>query len=186
MYEELAIIETALWLGLPAWIANATPVLLGGGRPIDGGRYFRDGRRLLGDGKTVRGFIAGVLLGTITGIVQTLAAPYVPPLMEQFVTVTPEIREVLFMGPYAGFLLSLGALTGDLVGSFVKRRAGLRSGGPAPVLDQLGFIVMALIVAAPVVQPAPLIVGTLLIVTLLTHYVSNVAGYLMGYKKDPW
>lgn len=36
---------------LPAYIANATPVLFGGGMPVDFRRKFIDGERLLGDGK---------------------------------------------------------------------------------------------------------------------------------------
>ena len=66
MYEALALLELSIWLGLPAWIANATPVIFGGGRPIDGGRFMRDGHRILGDGKTIRGFIVGVFFGILT------------------------------------------------------------------------------------------------------------------------
>jgi len=73
MYEELALIELAIWFGLPAWIANASPVLGGGGRAIDGGRFYRDGRRILGDGKTIRGFIVGIIFGVLTGLGQMLA-----------------------------------------------------------------------------------------------------------------
>ena len=40
MYEELAIFELAIWLGLSAWIANATPVLGGGGKQSMGGDFF--------------------------------------------------------------------------------------------------------------------------------------------------
>jgi len=38
----------AIWFFLPAYFANATPVVLGGGTPIDLGRNFLDGRRILG------------------------------------------------------------------------------------------------------------------------------------------
>ena len=76
MYDALALLELAVWLGLPAWIANSTPVIFGGGRTIDGGRVFRDGSRILGDGKTVRGLIIGIMLGTLTGLVQGIVAPY--------------------------------------------------------------------------------------------------------------
>jgi hypothetical protein len=47
MYEEIALLEIAIWFGLPAWIANSTPVLFGGGSPIDRDMVFRDGHRLL-------------------------------------------------------------------------------------------------------------------------------------------
>ncbi|MFW9787124.1 MAG: CDP-2,3-bis-(O-geranylgeranyl)-sn-glycerol synthase [Candidatus Thorarchaeota archaeon] len=186
MYEELAIFELSVWLGLAAWIANATPVLGGGGRPIDGGRLYRDGRRILGDGKTIRGFIVGVVCGTLTGIGQFLAAPYLEPILAQFVTVTPEMNYVLYITIPAGFLLSIGALTGDVVGSFIKRRVNVKSGDPSPFLDQIGFIIMALIFAFPLMVPSPIFVSVLILTTLGIHWVSNALGYLLGIKKNPW
>ncbi|UCE09981.1 MAG: CDP-2,3-bis-(O-geranylgeranyl)-sn-glycerol synthase [Candidatus Thorarchaeota archaeon] len=188
MYEEVALIGLALWIGLPAWITNSTPVIFGGGRPIDGGRFLRDGHRILGDGKTIRGFIAGVVCGTLTALAQYLAAPFVRIEMENYIVVTPEMDVILFMGVLAGFMLSLGTLVGDLVGSFVKRRANLKSGAPSPVLDQLGFIIMALIFAAPFFAPSPSYpaVAVLFVMTFLVHYISNVGGYLLGVKEHPW
>jgi len=186
MYETIALIELAIWLGLPAWIANSMPVLFGGGRPIDGGRLYKDGHRIFGDGKTIRGFISGVFLGTLTGVGQYLAAPYLEPLMEMFVVITPAMQYVLYMTIPAAFLLSFGALTGDLIGSFIKRRVDIKSGNPSPVLDQLGFILMGLILAAPFLQPEAAYVIVLVIATLGIHWISNAVGYLLGLKKHPW
>ena len=186
MYEELALFELAIWLGLPAWVANATPVLGGGGRPIDGGRHLRDGRRLFGKGKTVRGFIVGLIFGTLTGLAQFYAAPYLRPLLVMFVTITPDMDYVLSMQIPVAVLMSFGALTGDLLGSFIKRRIGVESGDPSPVMDQLGFIIMALIFAAPIFEPSSVFVMILIVTTLFIHWVSNVLGYLIGLKKHPW
>lgn len=186
MYEELAIFELSVWLGLSAWIANATPVVGGGGKPIDGGRNFRDGRRILGDSKTIRGFIAGVFFGTLTGTGQFLAAPYLRPILAQFVAITPEMDYVLSISIPVGFLLSLGALTGDMIGSFIKRRINVKSGDPSPVLDQIGFIIMALIFAFPLLVPSPIFVAVLVLTTLGIHWLSNVLGFLLGLKKNPW
>jgi CDP-2,3-bis-(O-geranylgeranyl)-sn-glycerol synthase len=186
MYEELAIFELAIWIGLPAWIANSTPVLGGGGSPIDGGRCFRDGRRLLGNGKTIRGFIVGIIFGTLTGFGQFLVAPHLRPLLAMFVTVTPEMDYVLFMQLPVAILMSFGALTGDLVGSFIKRRINVKSGDPSPVMDQLGFIIMALIFAAPIFTPGSGFIVILIITTFFIHWISNVLGYLLGLKKHPW
>ncbi|MHA2141359.1 MAG: CDP-2,3-bis-(O-geranylgeranyl)-sn-glycerol synthase [Candidatus Thorarchaeota archaeon] len=186
MYEALALLELSVWLGLPAWIANASPVIFGGGKPIDGGRLMRDGYRVLGDGKTIRGFITGVFFGTLTALGQSILAPYLMPILAEFVTVTPSMEYVLFMTFSAGFLLSFGALAGDLIGSFLKRRINVQSGGPSLVLDQLGFIIMALIFAYPLLQPEGVYVVTLIITTLVIHWVSNALGYLLGFKKNPW
>jgi CDP-2,3-bis-(O-geranylgeranyl)-sn-glycerol synthase len=186
MYEELALIELAIWIGLPAWIANATPVLVGGGKPIDGGRYFRDGRRVLGNGKTIRGFIVGIIFGTLTGFGQVFVAPYLRPLLAMFVTITSEMDYALFMQFPAAILMSFGALTGDLLGSFIKRRFNVESGDPSPVMDQLGFIIMALIFAAPIFEPGPVFIAILIIATFFIHWLSNAIGYLLGLKKHPW
>ncbi|MHA1771431.1 MAG: CDP-2,3-bis-(O-geranylgeranyl)-sn-glycerol synthase [Candidatus Thorarchaeota archaeon] len=186
MYKELALIELAIWLGLPAWIANATPVIFGGGRPIDGGRLFRDGRRVLGDGKTVRGFVVGVFFGTLTGVLQAIAAPYIQPVLSQYVSITNDMEIVLFINTQAAFAMSIGALLGDMLGSFIKRRINLQSGGPAPILDQLGFIILGLLIASPFIRPDHIFVMILISFTLLIHYISNVLGYLLGFKKHPW
>ena len=61
---DFNFIEAIIFI-FPAFVANAAPVLLGRGSrfnaPIDGGRYWVDNRRILGDGKTIRGFSGGVL-----------------------------------------------------------------------------------------------------------------------------
>ena len=63
----------ACWIMLPAWLPNPIAALFGGGRPIDGGRVLRDGYRVLGNGKTWRGFAAGVLAGLAIGAVEIAA-----------------------------------------------------------------------------------------------------------------
>ena len=50
--DIILILAQAFWFMLPAYVANPTAVVFGGGRPIDAGRVLRDGRRFLGDGKT--------------------------------------------------------------------------------------------------------------------------------------
>lgn len=186
MYEEVILLGLALWLGLPAWIANSMPVIFGGGRPIDNGKVLSDGKRLFGDNKTIRGFISGVVLGTLTSWGLNMWAPYVREFMTEHVSVTPEMDAILGITVFGGFLLSLGALIGDLVGSFFKRRASLKGGAPAFMLDQLGFIIMALIFLAPLLTPAPQYVAVIILFTLAIHWVSNVAGYLLKLKKTPW
>ncbi|GAH00840.1 unnamed protein product, partial [marine sediment metagenome] len=49
-------------LVFPAYLTNAGMVLIGGGKPVDGGKNFIDGRRIFGPGKTWKGLIRGPLL----------------------------------------------------------------------------------------------------------------------------
>jgi CDP-2,3-bis-(O-geranylgeranyl)-sn-glycerol synthase len=161
-------ITSAIWFILPAYLANAAPVVLGGGPPLDGGKKFLDGRRILGEGKTARGFVGGLIVGTAMGLLQGIArAP---------------LREYLLLG----FLLALGAMLGDLASSFVKRRLGIERGEAAPGLDQLGFVVAALILASPVKIPPWQEIAALLIITPPIHLATNFIGYELGLKGRPY
>ncbi len=162
----------AFWYILPAYFANASPVLVGGGKPIDGGRFWRDGRRILGDGKTWRGFAGGVAIGTAVGVFQYFITP----------SFYGSFRTALLLA----FALSFGALFGDLVGSFFKRRANLPRGHPAVGLDQLGFLISALAFAYPVRTLDSGQIIFLLVVSPFIHWGANYFAYKMGWKEVPW
>jgi len=166
--ELLQILGSALWFILPAYIANAAPVVLGGGRAIDGGRRFIDGRRIFGAGKTVRGFLAGLAAGTLVGMLQGIA--------------TGSLSHYLVLG----FLLALGALMGDLLGSFIKRRLGIKRGSAAPGLDQLSFVVVALLAASPLALLGWEKILTIIIITPPIHLATNFGGYKLGLKRRPY
>lgn len=161
-------IASAIWFILPAYFANAAPVLLGGGPPLDMGKKFVDGRRIFGEGKTARGFVCGLAVGTIVGILQGI--------------VGGPLREYLLLG----FLLALGALLGDLASSFIKRRLGIERGGAAPGLDQLSFVVVALILASLVKVPSWQVMAAILIITPPIHLATNFVGYKLGVKSRPY
>lgn len=158
----------AIWFILPAYVANATPVILGGGAPIDGGHKFIDGRPIFGPGKTIRGFAAGLTAGTVFGVLQGMAVGQI------------------YIHAVIGFLLAVGALIGDLLGSFFKRRLNIQQGASAPVLDQLGFVVIAMVFASSVALPSWEVVLTILIITPPIHLATNFLGYKLGLKSRPY
>jgi len=164
----LNTIASAIWFILPAYFANAAPVVLGGGPPVDMGKKFLDGRRIFGDGKTTHGFVGGLIVGTIVGLLQGIAEA---PLGEHLLL---------------GFLLALGALLGDLASSFIKRRLSIERGGAAPGLDQLGFVVVALILASPVKLPTWQTIAVILIITPPIHLATNFVGHKLGLKSRPY
>jgi CDP-2,3-bis-(O-geranylgeranyl)-sn-glycerol synthase len=168
---------SALYFFLPAYVANTTACIFGHGRPLDLGRTFIDGRRLIGDGVTIRGTAAGVAWGMATGILMSL---YLIP----FGLATSQWLLV-------SFFMSLGALLGDAAGSFTKRRLGLERGAPAPVLDQLNFVVGGLVLVSVVLPlgTPPLTlphVATLLVLTPFGHLAVNYTGYQLKMKDVPW
>lgn len=109
-------VEAGLLLLIVA--ANGAPVvatrLLGerGAHPLDGGRVLADGHRLFGHSKTWRGVLAA--------------------------TLTTSIGATLLDWPWLlGVTVSLAAMLGDLLSSFIKRRLGMASSSMAPGLDQI-------------------------------------------------
>ena len=135
MYYELVI--QAFWLILPAYIANASALLLGGGLPIDFGKKWSDGNRILGNGKTWRGLFIGTFIGMTSGfgfsIIPKFAFNIDFPIKINDFTGFPLMIPILFS-------LCFGALMGDIIESFFKRRIGKKRGENWIPFDQLDFI----------------------------------------------
>lgn len=195
-----------MWLFLPAYMANMAPVFAMKMFPnwnarIDGGRTWRDGKPLLGAGKTWRGLAAGAVLGATTALLQSTI---------RFTEV--EFSDMAYAwsggwwGPLAvGLALGVGAIVGDAVKSFFKRRTGREGGAPWVPFDQLDFVVGGLVLLALttlVLQGAGAGPGNwfwqefaaanwprllvLLLATPLLHYIVNIIGYKLKMKKVPW
>lgn len=140
---DFNIIIQAFWIVIPIYVANASAVIVGGGKPIDFGKNFKDGHRILGDGKTWRGLFTGTFLGMTAGFGLVVAAKYLNTSEYAFLGVTdfegfPMMILILFS-------LCFGALLGDLIESFFKRRIGKDRGQDWIPFDQLDFLVGALL-----------------------------------------
>lgn len=162
---------------VPAYLPNSSAAVFGGGRPIDGGRYWSDGRRIFGDGKTWRGLVGGTAAGIVVGFLQI-------GLESAF--------GWEYLTPLAVVLLAAGALLGDLAKSFFKRRLNKKRGEKWPIADQYdlvaGAFVLLLLFNADWVFATitPLIALWILILTPLLHRGVNIIGYLIGVKDVPW
>jgi len=162
------IIETiteALKFILPAYCANATPVIIGGGKPLDLGKNYKDGRRIFGENKTFRGFFSGLIIGSLVGVAENLFFGY----------------PILF-----GFITSLGALTGDLVKSFFKRRMGLKPGKMLPIADQIDFVLGAVLFSFFLMPPTLEEFIFLILLTPPIHLLTNFFAYLLKLKREPF
>lgn len=168
MNTLLELVAEAIKLIFPAYCANAMPVLAGGGLPLDLGRKFFDGKPIFGKNKTFRGFFSGLIIGTIAGFAEAAV-----------------FQEYKSIG-YFGFLLSLGALLGDLAGAFIKRRLGIPPGGLLPIVDQVDFVVGALIFAIPLQVLSLELTLAILAITPPLHMATNFAAYKLGLKSSPW
>ena len=85
-----------------------------------------------------------------------------------------------------GMLLALGAVFGDFLGSFLKRRLEIQKGKSIFLLDQLDFVAGGFALGMLAASPTPLEVIFLFAFTLLVHVVSNRIAYAGRIKKVPW
>lgn len=143
MYYEIII--QAFWLIIPAYIANASALLVGGGTPIDFGKRWKDNKRILGDGKTWQGLIAGSFIGMTAGFGLSIAAKYAQSF--EFPIYLDDFTGFPVMIPLI-FSICFGALLGDIVESFFKRRQDIPRGSDWIPFDQLDFIIGVLVSTA--------------------------------------
>ncbi len=150
---------------LPAYVANGAPVIFGGGKPLDLGKKYL-GKRIFGDHKTIRGTIAGIASGFVISLIEA-----------QFIS---------FMLA-TGIMLTLGTHFGDLLGSFIKRRAGKKEGSAFLFFDQYLFLIFALLFAYPLGN-FPNIYGLIFLFALtgVMHALTNRLAYMAKLKKVPW
>ncbi len=149
----------------PAYAANGAPVIFGGGSPLDFGRKL-SGKRILGDNKTIRGTASALIAGTAVGLIEY-------PFMHYMLAIA--------------VVLSIGTILGDLGGSFLKRQMKVKSGASVPILDQYGFVAIALLLAYPFGH-MPDAYGLLFILVLtgIAHVLTNIGAHKLKLKKVPW
>jgi CDP-2,3-bis-(O-geranylgeranyl)-sn-glycerol synthase len=157
---------------------------------MDLGRIWRrDGRRVLGPSKTWSGFLVGATLAVPFGMLEAALILAAPPNLALVPRWAPTVLGAL---PVVA-LVTYGAMAGDALGSFLKRRLGTPSGGRAFVLDQLPFVAAPILVGMAVDPQLFVTVFAsweallwLLVFTLGLHAVFNWIGFHAGLKQVPW
>ena len=110
-------------------VANGTPILIRrimGSRlnfPVDAHKNWIDQRPLLGSSKTWRGLISSIAVTTVAGL-------------------------LLSFHWSIGFIIAAGAMAGDLLSSFIKRRIGIATHDMAIVIDQVPESLVPLLLVA--------------------------------------
>lgn len=155
---------------LPAMVANMAPIiahrtgiLLWLNIPLNA--------HLFGANKTIRGFVVGVLAGAITGAIMFYSTAVFP--YESF------HYAVLF-----GAATGCGALIGDAVKSFCKRRVHIASGTTWMPFDQIDFVIGATLVGIFFVHIPIVVAACALIAIGLASYVVSSIGVALHIKQS--
>jgi CDP-2,3-bis-(O-geranylgeranyl)-sn-glycerol synthase len=163
---------------LPAGIANAAPVLStyipglkGWNTPLDFGKSWR-GSRIFGDNKSWRGLLVGAAAGGLTAFLESTLA-------------YSALSQDKLWFTLAGVLMGAGALIGDAIESFFKRRMGIKPGQVWFPFDQIDYIIGGLIAVSPFVQWYPALIGRILVLYFGLHLLTNFVAYKLGIRDQP-
>lgn len=172
----LSQILSSFWLFLPAFVGNAMPVVA---MHLPGLRRWNAliHTGLFGAHKTWRGLVSGIVIAMLVALLQATFSIF--PL--------PEGAEDLHATPlhalFTGLLLGAGALGGDLVKSYCKRRLGIRPGQAWPIMDGIDYMVGAVIFLAPLYVPSLPSIIVLILFAPVASLLANFCSYSLGWKK---
>ena len=169
------------YLMLPAYFANMAPVIVKKIRlfdlPIDFNKKMAN-KPLLGKNKTFRGLIFGIVFAIIISYLQFL--------MQN----AGFFRSISFADyknwALLGFLMGLGALTGDLVKSFFKRRLSINPGEKFIPFDQTDFVIGALVFVMPVFGLTLKIFVVSLLLSFVLHIIVNHIAFYLRIRDEKW
>src|SRR3989338_2679631 len=168
------LIIKSLYFFLPAYFANMMPVLCKKlpflARPVS--------EKWFGRHKIWRGLVVAVIAGTVVFWLQGV-------MYDAGFRSWASIDYSDF-SLWLGFWLGLGAILGDLVKSYYKRKAGIKEGRSWIPFDQLDFVIGGLVLGWIVYVPDVEIVFFILLLSPLLHVVVNYIGYVLRMKENRW
>ncbi|MBI2659287.1 CDP-archaeol synthase [Candidatus Woesearchaeota archaeon] len=178
---ELLFILKCFYLMLPAYFANMAPVMVKKVKlfifPVDFNKTIGN-KPILGKNKTFRGLVFGVVFSVIVAYFQFLLHNFGFFKNISFL----DYQDWLLFG----LLMGSGALTGDLIKSFFKRRVNIMPGSKFMPFDQVDFVIGALIFIMPVFDVTlNIFIVSLLLSFALDITVNHIAFYLK-IRNEKW
>ena len=176
------ILLQCFYLMLPAYFANMAPVIVknvfnGLKIPIDFNKKIKN-KPIFGKNKTFRGLIFGIIFAIIVAYLQ-------------FLLYRNDIFVDISIADYSnwlliGFLMGFGAIFGDLIESFIKRRMNYDPGKSFVPFDQLDFVIGALIFIYPLVALSLSKIIIILLLSFVLHIIVNHIAYYIKLRREQW
>ncbi len=169
---------------LPAYCANMAPVVFKKylpflDVPVDFGRKIKN-KPIFGSTKTFRGFFVGILSAILIVFLQKFLLDY--SFFEKISIIN--YKEYNFI--VIGFIFGFGALFGDLMESFVKRRIGKSSSESWKIFDQLDYVVGTLLFISIVVGLNIAQILSITFLSLILTIIANQIAWKAGLRKERW
>lgn len=128
---------------------------------VDAGRCFVDGRPLFGNSKTWRGLLSSIVL-------------------------TSAVAVIVGVGFTIGVLVALGAMSGDLMASFIKRRLSMAPSSMALFLDQIPESLIPAMFLMHIYTLSWLDVTVIVVMFTCIELILSVLLYKIGIRKHPY
>lgn len=174
------------WFFAPAGVANIAAFFSGKvsfikyfSYPVDFGKKFR-GKRMLGENKTIRGFLAGIISAILIVYLQIYLYNSFSGVRSMLPLDYNLINPLIF-GTLSGF----GALFGDSIKSFFKRQIGVNPGKSWFPFDQIDYIIGGILFTSLYIRLSFGEYITLFWLWFLLHPVTTLLGYLFKLKDSP-
>ncbi len=146
--------------------------------PIDG-RILLKGKPLIGEHKSWGGFLCGLIFGLLFGILKlTVLDRFWPG--ELFVLTSG------YTGIFLAFLLSFGALSGDIVKSIAKRIIGVEPHRAWIPYDEIDHTIMSMILVKIFFGINWNLFFWVIGIYFVLHLVANVIGFKLKIKRVPY
>ena len=167
---------------LPAYFANMAPIIVKDAFkslkiPIDFNKKIKN-KPIFGKNKTFRGLFFGVIFAVIIAYLQFL-------LYKNNIFVNISIADYSNW-LLIGFLMGFGAIFGDLIESFIKRRMNYDPGKSFVPFDQLDFVIGALIFIYPLVALSLSKIIIILLLSFVLHIIVNHIAYYIKLRREQW
>jgi CDP-2,3-bis-(O-geranylgeranyl)-sn-glycerol synthase len=171
-----------LWFLLPGLLANTSPVFAKKINFLDYPVDFHKklgGKRVFGSHKTFRGFFFGILTAILIVYLQIIL--YDVAFFRSISLL--DYSKVNFY--ILGFLFGFGALFGDAVKSFFKRRVGISPGKTWFPFDQIDSVFGVLLLVSFIYVPRLGYILMMIFLQLFLHLFFVYIGYLLKIRSQP-
>lgn len=170
----LLIIQSVYFI-LPAYIANIAPVFAKKinflNIPVDFGKKISK-KPIFGSHKTWRGIVSATIFG---GIVFYLQQLLYGQQFFRYISLIDYPKYTVALG----FIMGFGAIFGDLVKSFFKRRKGIGAGKRWVPFDQVDFVIGALVFSSIFYVPSLIVWVILILISIPVHIIARHIGFLL-------
>jgi len=167
------MILEALYYFVPAYFANLVPPLVQWipflNKPIN--------KKYFGNHKTWRGFVFACLFGLLFFYIQKLL--YQVSFFQNISIINYSETTIWF-----GLIMGFGAIFGDLIKSYFKRKAKVAPGKSWIPFDQMDYAIGGLLFSFIIFIPSTITIFVILIMSSLLPPVFHYTGYLLGINKD--